>query len=73
MNIDQNNLLQKASAEDEQPLEIDETSSAFSAGQIVSLKSNPSVKGAVIEVLPGRPENRVKVFVDSNIQTYYAS
>ena len=45
----------------------------FSPGQMVSLKSDPSKKGAVVGVLPGQPETRVKVFVDGSIQTYYAS
>ncbi|MDE0514463.1 MAG: helicase-related protein [Gammaproteobacteria bacterium] len=45
----------------------------FSPGQLVTLKADPAIKGAVIEVLPGQPENRIKVFVEGNIQTYYAS
>ena len=45
----------------------------FAPGQIVVLKSDPSVKGAVLEVLPGEAESRVKVFVDGSVQTYYAS
>ncbi len=45
----------------------------FSPGQMVFLKSDPSKKGAVVEVLPGRPETRVKVFVDGSVRTYYAS
>ncbi len=45
----------------------------FSPGQIVVMKSNPAVKGAVVEVLPGEAEDRVKVFVDGKVQTYYAS
>ena len=45
----------------------------FKPGQIVCLKSEPSTKGAVVEVLPGNPENRVKVFLNGNVQTYYAS
>ena len=45
----------------------------FSPGQIVFLKSDPSQKGAVVETVPGEPENRFKVFVAGNIQTYYAS
>lgn len=45
----------------------------FSLGQIVVLKSNSSVKGAVVEVLSGGDEDRIKVFVDGSIHTYYAS
>ena len=45
----------------------------FSLGQMVFLKSDPSKKGAVVGVLPGQSENRVKVFVGGNTQTYYAS
>ena len=45
----------------------------FVPGQIVVLKSDSSVKGAVVEVLPGEDESRVKVFVDGSVQTYYAS
>ncbi len=45
----------------------------FSQGQIVILKSDSSVKGAVVEVLPGGDEDRVRVFADGNIHTYYAS
>ena len=45
----------------------------FEPGQIVFVKSNPSIRGAVISVLPGKPENRFKVFVDGETQTYYAS
>lgn len=45
----------------------------FEPGQIVSVKSNPSVRGAVISVLTGKPENRFKVFVTGETQTYYAS
>ena len=45
----------------------------FSPGQIVFLKSNPSVRGAVVSVLPGAPENRFNVFIDGNVQPFYAS
>ena len=45
----------------------------FSQGQIVVLKSDSSVKGAVVEVLPGGDEDRVRVFTEGNIHTYYAS
>ena len=45
----------------------------FEPGQIVVLKSNPSLRGAVVRVLSGQAENRVEVFMDSRVQTYYAS
>ena len=45
----------------------------FSQGQIVVLKSYSSVKGAVVEVLSGGDEDRVRVFTEGNIHTYYAS
>ena len=48
-------------------------STEFSPGQIVFLKSNPSTRGAVIAVLPGTPEDRVNVFVDGAVRTYYVS
>ena len=49
------------------------SSPEFSPGQIVFLKSNPSVRGAVVSVLPGSPENRINVFINGNIQPFYAS
>ena len=45
----------------------------FSLGQIVCLKSNPSIRGAVVAVSPGTPENRFNVFLNGNVQTFYAS
>ncbi len=42
-------------------------------GQIVFLKSNPTIRGAVISVLSGTSESRVKVFVAGEIQTHYYS
>ena len=53
--------------------EVDTTDLEFSPGQIVTLKSDPSVKGAVVETVPGEPENRFRVFVNGAVQTYYAS
>ena len=47
--------------------------SKFSPGQIVYLKSNPSTRGAIVEVVPGNPENSVKVFINSKVQTFFAS
>lgn len=45
----------------------------FVPGQMVVLKSNPSLRGAVVKVLSGQAENRVEVFMGSSVQTYYAS
>lgn len=45
----------------------------FESGQIVLVRSDPTIRGAVISVMPGTPENRIKVFVGGKIQTYYAS
>ena len=49
------------------------TSSEFSVKQIVFLKSNPAVRGPVLEVLPGTPESRISVWIDGKLQTFYAS
>ena len=46
---------------------------AFSPGQIVSLRSDPFVRGAVVGVFPGNPEHRVNVFIDGNVQHFFAS
>ena len=48
-------------------------SSEFALGQIVFLKADPSTRGAVVAVLPGTPENRINVFVDGNVHTFYPS
>ena len=48
-------------------------SSKFEPGQIVFLKADPFTRGAVVAVLPGTPENRINVFVDGNIHTFYPS
>lgn len=50
-----------------------EPAAEFEAGQIVFLKSNPAIKGAIVAVLLSKPENRFKVFVNGDTQTYYAS
>ena len=54
-------------------LETDEPPTEFAPGQIVVLRSDPSMKGAVVDVLPGQPENRVKVFAGGSVQSFYAS
>ena len=45
----------------------------FEVGQIVAIKSNPSSRGAIIAVVPSERENRFKVFLDGQMQTFYAS
>lgn len=45
----------------------------FAPGQIVFLKSNPSTRGGVVEVLPGNPENRITVFAEGKVQSFDAS
>lgn len=55
------------------PLEQKNDETEFEPGQIVFIKSNPSSRGAVVAVLPGKPENRFKVFIDGATQTFYAS
>jgi superfamily II DNA or RNA helicase len=45
----------------------------FTMGQIVCLKSNPSLKGAIVGITPSEPENRYAVFMDGSIGTFYAS
>jgi superfamily II DNA or RNA helicase len=45
----------------------------FTVGEIVTLKSNPTVTGAVIAAIPTQPENRYTVFHDGTTTTYYAS
>lgn len=45
----------------------------FEPGRIVFLKSNPEIKGAVVSIMPAKPENRYNVFIDGKIQIFYAS
>lgn len=50
-----------------------ESATGLQPGQIVALKSNPSVRGAIVGVIPGKPEPRYQVFVNGETQTFYAS
>ena len=46
----------------------------FTQGQMIVLKSNRSIEGAVIAVLEGSTETRYQVFTNSlGMQTYYES
>ena len=46
---------------------------SFLLGQIVFLKSNPSTRGAIVEIISGKPEDSIKVFVNNQVQTFFAS
>jgi ATP-dependent helicase HepA len=45
----------------------------FTVGHMVCLRSNPTSRGPVMAVQPGRPENRYVVFLDNQQRTLYAS
>lgn len=45
----------------------------FQPGQIVFVKSDPAIRGAIVSVAPGKPENRFKLFINGATQTFYAS
>ena len=45
----------------------------FAIGQLVALRSDPTRVGAIINILPGTPENRYLVFLENTPSTYYAS
>src|SRR6266436_5580196 len=49
------------------------SSTEFAIGQLVALRSDPTRIGAVINILPGTPENRYLVFLENTPSTYYAS
>ena len=61
-------------ADKQEPIQVrEEPTTEFKPGQIVFLKSNPTIKGAIITVVPGKHENRYQVFIDGVIQSFYAS
>src|SRR5258706_4671982 len=49
------------------------SSNEFTIGQLVALRSDPTHVGAIINILPGSPENRYLVFIGNTPATYYAS
>ncbi|MBZ5619496.1 MAG: DEAD/DEAH box helicase family protein [Acidobacteriia bacterium] len=58
----------------EPPAEIIEPrTSAFKVGQLVTPKSNPSLRGAIVAIMPGQPEKRYSVFQEGSVVTYYES
>lgn len=47
--------------------------SKYSQGQLVALKSDRSVTGAIVAVTEGYPETRYQVFTATGLQSYYES
>ncbi len=45
----------------------------FAPGQVVFLRADPSVRGVVVSVTPGTPEDSIEVFVDGSRQSFYPS
>lgn len=58
---------------DRVPVNLTTSVSTFAKGALVQLKSRPNVTGVVIDHLPGEPEDRILVFYDNAVATYYAS
>ncbi|WP_224958709.1 helicase-related protein [Geomonas subterranea] len=54
------------------PPTLDSTTE-FIPGDTVMLKADPSLIGAVVQVLPGQPENRYMVFIGTKAVQYYGS
>jgi len=46
---------------------------AFDPGQLVRLKAQPTITGAVVARVPADPEDRYQVFHEGAVATYYAS
>ena len=53
--------------------EVVAETAGFQIGQIVSPKSNPSLRGAIVAIVPGQPEKRYSVFQEGAVVTYYES
>lgn len=47
--------------------------SKFTQGQLITLKSDRSITGAIVSVIEGSPETRYQVFTAAGLQTYYES
>lgn len=61
------------SSNDQPRLPQAKPSTEFSVGNIVTLKADTSISGAVILITPGQPEERYTVFHGGHTATYYAS
>ena len=47
--------------------------SRFKQGQVITLKSDKSITGAIVNIMEGYPETRYQVFTAAGMQTYYES
>lgn len=47
--------------------------SRFKQGQVIALKSDKSITGAIVNTIEGYPETRYQVFTATGMQTYYES
>ncbi len=45
----------------------------FDIGVLVSLRADSQKKGVVVKALPTEPENRYEIFIDNEMQSFYAS
>ena len=52
---------------------IVEIKAEFKVGQVVYQKSDPSIKGVIVEVIYAKPENEYKVFINGKFRPFYAS
>lgn len=46
---------------------------AFSPGDLIQLRSNPSIQGAVVSIIKGGHENRYQVFANNDMKILYES
>ena len=47
--------------------------SRFKQGQVITLKSDKGITGAIVNIIEGYPETRYQVFTATGMQTYYES
>ncbi len=52
---------------------IEADNTEFAIGQVVCLRADPSLRGPVMGLLPGKPENRFDVWLSHRKETFYAS
>lgn len=68
-----NDLKSSLLAQDKESSNQDTSHEVFERGQVVYFKSDPSKKGVITSILPGKTENRYEVFVDGEIHLFFSS